>query len=175
MDWDGNVYAVAEHYAAGHDIDYHARAIFELAARLGWKRDARGRLEALIDSAASQRTLAAEKSVAELFCERGILADMRVEKDVFSGIERVKSYLNRENGLPDLYIFSGCVNMIREFKSYFWGSGDMPVKRDDHAMDELRYFLMSRPQPVREEGLPGAIARDKERRIRALLRSRRGR
>lgn len=126
VDWDGNVYVVAEHYAAGHDIDYHANAILRLAEKLGWKRDARGRVEALIDSAASQRTLAAEKSVAELFSERGILADMRVEKDLFSGIECVKSYLNRDNGLPDLYIFSGCSNMIREFKSYFWGSGDAP-------------------------------------------------
>ena len=173
VDWDGNVYVIAEHYAAGHDIDYHAHAILELSSRLGWKRDARGRVEALIDSAASQRTLAAEKSVSELFAERGILADMHVDKDLFTGIERVKSYLNRENGLPDLYIFSGCTNMIREFKSYFWGSGDTPVKRDDHAMDELRYFLMSRPRPVREGETPGLIARDKERRIRALLRARR--
>ena len=173
VDWDGNVYVVAEHYAAGRDIDYHARAILDLCDRLGWRRDARGRVEALIDSAASQRTLAAEKSVAELFAERGILADMRVEKDLFSGIERVKSYLNRENGLPDLYLFSGCVNMIREFKSYFWGSGDAPVKRDDHAMDELRYFLMSRPRSPQPESVPSAVAKDKERRIRALLRARR--
>lgn len=63
--------------------------------------------------------------------------------------------------------------MIREFKSYFWGSGDAPVKRDDHAMDELRYFLMSRPRPTQEAALPGVIAKDKERRIRSLLRARR--
>ena len=172
-DWDGNIYVIAEHYAAGKDIDFHARAILAMCDKLGWKRDGRGRVEALIDSAAGQRTLAAEKSVAELFAERGILADMRVEKDVFSGIERVKSYLSRENGLPDLYIFSGCVNMIREFKSYFWGNSDAPVKRDDHAMDELRYFLMSRPRPAERVQLPAPIAKDKERRIRALLRSRR--
>ncbi len=172
-DWDGNIYVIAEHYAAGKDIDFHARTILAMCDKLGWKRDGRGRVEALIDSAAGQRTLAAEKSVAELFAERGILADMRVEKDVFSGIERVKSYLSRENGLPDLYIFSGCVNMIREFKSYFWGNSDAPVKRDDHAMDELRYFLMSRPRPAERVQLPAPIAKDKERRIRALLRSRR--
>ena len=174
-DYDGNIYVVAEHYAAGRDIDYHAAAILALCDALGWKRDGQGRAEALIDSAASQRTLAASKSVAELFAERGILADLRVEKDLFTGIELVKSYLRRDNGLPDLYIFSGCVNMIREFKSYFWGSGDAPVKRDDHAMDELRYFLMSRPRAAREDVLPSAVSRDKERRIRALLRARRKR
>ena len=60
--------------------------------------------------------------------------------------------------------------MIREFKSYFWGSGESPVKRDDHAMDELRYFLMDRPQPARTVSEKSAIARDKEKRIRALRR-----
>ena len=36
--------------------------------------------------------------------------------------------------------------MIREFKSYFWGQGDSPIKKDDHSMDELRYYIMSKPQ-----------------------------
>lgn len=174
VDWDGNVYVVAEHYAAGKDIDFHAAAIRTTCDKLGWKRDGSGRVEALIDSAAGQRTLAASKSVAELFYERGIYADTRVEKDVFAGVEQVKSYLRRENGAPDLYIFSCCVHMIREFKSYFWGAGDSPVKRDDHAMDELRYFLMSRPRRAVREKTPNAVLKDKERRIRALMRQKRG-
>ena len=173
VDYDGNVYVVAEHYAAGQDVAHHASAIRATSEKLGWKHDGAGRVSALIDSAAGCRTLASSKSVAELFYERGILADTRVDKDVFAGIERVKLYLNRENGLPDLYIFSGCVNMIREFKSYFWGSGDSPVKRDDHAMDELRYFLMSRPKPAVRQEEKSAIARDKERRIRRLSQARR--
>ncbi len=138
VDYDDNVYVIAEHYAAGKDIDYHAQAIHAMSESLGWKRDGKGRVSALIDSAAQQRTLASQKSVAELFYERDILANPRVEKDLFSGISRVKSYLNRGNGLPDLYIFSSCPNLIREIKSYFWGSGDAPVKRDDHAMDDVR-------------------------------------
>ena len=173
VDFDGNVYVIAEHYAAGQDVAFHARAIRGISEKLGWKRDAKGRYTALIDSAAGSRTLAASKSVAELFYEQGILTDTRVDKDVFAGIERVKLYLDQKNGLPDLYLFSGCVNMIREFKSYFWGSGESPVKRDDHAMDELRYFLMSRPRPAREEEEKGAIARDKEKRIRRLMAARR--
>ena len=138
VDYDDNVYVIAEHYAAGKDIDYHAQAIHAMSESLGWKRDGKGRVSALIDSAAQQRTLASQKSVAELFYERDILANPRVEKDLFSGISRVKSYLNRGNGLPDLYIFSSCPNLIREIKSYFWGSGDAPVKRDDHAIDDVR-------------------------------------
>ncbi len=175
VDYDDNVYVIAEHYAAGKDIDYHAQAIHAMSESLGWKRDGKGRVSALIDSAAQQRTLASQKSVAELFYERDILANPRVEKDLFSGISRVKSYLNRGNGLPDLYIFSSCPNLIREIKSYFCGSGDAPVKRDDHAMDELRYYLMSRPKNAPPEAEESAVKRDKERRARKLMRSKRSR
>ena len=45
-----------------------------------------------------------------------------------------------------LYIFKNCVNLIREFKSYWWGDGDNPIKKDDHALDELRYYLMTKPK-----------------------------
>ena len=169
-DFDGNVYVVAEHYAAGRDVDFHASAIREISERLGWKRDGKGRLTALIDPAAGQRTLASVKSVSELFYERGILVNPRVNKDIFSGVAQVKSYLSRNNGLPDLYIFENCVNMIREFKGYFWGSGESPVKRDDHAMDELRYYLCTRPRPARDEERASAVRRDKERKIRELKR-----
>ncbi len=170
VDWDGNVYVIAEHYAKGRDIDFHAAAIREVSARIGWRTDRQGRLRAVIDSAANQRTLASCKSVAELFRERGILVNTDVDKDVFAGIARVKSYLARGNGTPDLYIFSNCKNMIAEFKSYSWGEGDSPVKRDDHCMDELRYFIMTRPRPADRPAAEGPLARDKARRIRRLNR-----
>ena len=167
VDHDDNVYVVAEHYKAGEDIDYHARRIHEISSALGWKKDASGRVRALIDSAAGQRTLSSQKSVSELFYERGILVDARVEKEMFAGIARVKSYLKRGNGQPDLYIFSCCTNLIRELKGYFWGRGDHPEKKDDHALDELRYYLMSRPHHF-EERVMSDVQREKERLLRAL-------
>ncbi len=176
VDWDGNIYVVAEHFAAGRNVDWHAEKILEISRTLGWKTDGKGRVEALIDSAANQRTLAASKSVAELFCERGVLVDTRVDKDVFAGISRVKSYLKRDNGEGNLYIFSNCVNMIDEFKRYYWGNGDSPVKRDDHCMDELRYFVMSRPRPATAaQPVHSPVYDDKQRRIRRLNSARRKR
>ncbi len=172
VDWDGNIYVVAEHFAAGRDIDFHAAAIKSISAKLGWKTDGRGRIRALIDSAANQRTLASPKSVSELFYERGILADANVNKDVFSGIARVKSLLNGEGG--KLYVFSNCVNMIDEFRGYVWAVGDAPVKRDDHCMDELRYYVMSRPQPAEKREELSWIAADKRRRIKRAGRQYRG-
>lgn len=172
VDWDGNIYVVAEHFAAGRDVDFHARSIKHICGLMGWKSDSKGRYCALIDSAANQRTLASSKSVAELFCDNGILVNTNVNKDVFSGICRVKEYLKRGNGRADIYIFDTCRNMIEEFLTYSWGSGDSPKKVDDHCMDELRYYIMSRPRtPEREERSP--IAQDKARRIRQLKNSRR--
>jgi len=166
VDGDDNVYVVAEHYFAGKDIDFHADKIKEMCALLNWHAGFGGKIEALIDSAATQRTLASQKSVADLFYERGISVNPKVNKDMFSGIARVKSYLNRKNSFPNIYIFSCCVNMIREIKGYFWSEGDLPIKRDDHSMDELRYYLMSKPCGEKDKPVKSAVALDKEKRIR---------
>lgn len=169
VDFDGNIYAVAEHYEGGKSVDYHSEKISEIADGLGWKRDGKGRLHALIDSAAAQHTLAASKSVAELFAERGILVNTRVNKDLFSGIQTVKS-LFRQN---KIFVFKNCVNLIRELKGYWWGADDRPKKADDHAVDELRYFVMSRPRPPDvAKSPPEPWQRDKEALIRQ--RARRG-
>lgn len=138
----GKVYAAAEHYEQGRDVDYHAEKIWKIAKALNW-RTRGGYLEAYIDSAANQHTLNGVKSVAELFAERKILVNPRVNKELFSGIATVKHYLSARP--PMLEIFACCPNLIRELKGYRWGQGDVPVKRDDHALDELRYYLMSHP------------------------------
>lgn len=174
VDFDDNVYVVYEHYEAGRDIDYHSSRIKEICQKLGWHTDAKGRIHALIDSAAKQRTLGSVKSVVELFYEREILVNPDVEKDLFSGIARVKSYLKQDNGLPNLYIFANCVHLISEIKGYYWGTGDVPRKADDHSLDEMRYYLMTRPKKTRGRSDKTAIELDKERLARKLNRKRRG-
>ena len=168
VDFDGNVYVVAEHYEAGREISYHAEKIKAIADRLGWKRDVYGRIGALIDSAANQRTLSGIKSVTELFYENGIAVNPKVNKDLFSGIARVKEYLKSKR----LFIFSSCVDMIREIKGYYWKDSDTPFKKDDHALDELRYFLMTKPINNAGDGFKTAVQLDKERLIRKLRRRR---
>ena len=171
VDFDGNIYVVAEHFEAGQSVDYHVKKIFEIADEIGWKRDAKGRLSALIDSAANQRTLASQKSVAELFCEKGILVNTNVNKDLYSGIQRIKSLF--EQRPPKIYIFKNCVNLIRELKSYWWGDNDRPKKTDDHALDELRYFVMTQPRPTKPIPPPKSqIQIDKERMMRDARRER---
>jgi phage terminase large subunit len=172
VDFDGNVYVVAEHFEAGKDVGYHANKIREICDRLNWKRGRGGYIEALIDSAANQRTLACSRSVTELFYEHNVLANPRVNKEMFSGIQRVKQYLKVNDGKSKLYIFPNCVNLIRELKKYRWGEGDVPIKSDDHALDELRYYLMTKPENLPPKKQKTEIQKDKERLIRMIINER---
>jgi len=162
-DYDGNVYVIAEHYEAKKDVEYHAGKIKEISNKLNWQRASNGNIVALIDSAANQRTLASSKSVSELFYDYGISVNTRVNKDLFSGISRVKSYIKNANGESKLFIFKNCVNLIKEIKGYYWGEADVPVKSNDHALDELRYYIMSRPDPAKKSKIKTLVQKNKER------------
>jgi phage terminase large subunit-like protein len=168
-DGDGNVYVIAEHYEAEKPVEYHSKKIYEIANRLKWKRNDFNKISAIIDSAANQKTLAAEKTVSQLFLENGITC-RDANKEVWTGIQRVKQYLQlrehpeKENwpkGKPKLFIFRTCTNMIKEIKSYRWAepkegtnAKEEPKKTNDHAMDELRYYIMTRPEPHKEPEKP---------------------
>ncbi|MBO5103396.1 MAG: hypothetical protein J6C13_04855, partial [Clostridia bacterium] len=166
VDYDGNIYVIAEHYEAGQTLEHHANKIKEICKNLSWKAGFNGYYDCLIDPAANQKTLASPKSVSELFLDYGINVNTNVNKDLFSGISRVKSYLKNANGDVKLYIFSNCVNMIREIKGYWWGNNDAPIKKDDHAMDELRYYIMSRPESaIKLEQKPTQVQQHKEKLI----------
>ncbi len=167
-DYDGNVYVIAEHYEAERDIAYHAECIKKKSDQLGWHRGMNGKLDVLIDSAANQKTLASPKSVSDLFYDLDINVNTNVNKDLFSGISRVKNYIKDNNGRSRLFIFRTCVNMIREIKSYYWSDADVPIKKDDHAMDELRYYIMTKPENKIPKMEKSVIQKDKERLYRKL-------
>ena len=168
VDYDGNVYVIAEHFDKDKDIIYHANCIKDICRKLNWQVNSSGNYQALIDSAATQRTLASTRSVVDLFYDNGISANPKVNKDLFSGISRVKSYLKDATGRAKLFIFASCTNLIREIKSYYWSANDVPYKRDDHCLDELRYYIMSKPQPTKQPCHKSAIQLDKEKLFRNL-------
>ena len=60
--------------------------------------------------------------------------------DVLSGIRRVNDALS----CGKLKIHSSCADAVREFSLYRWDKStvcDAPVKENDHAMDDIRYFV----------------------------------
>lgn len=52
----------------------------------------------------------------------------------------------------------GCDQCIREFSLYRWedGGSERPVKEQDHAMDDLRYFVMYCEQEEKPGGFCAA-------------------
>ena len=170
VDYDGNIYVIAETYETRQTVEHHANKIKSICERLDWHKSFNGMYSAIIDSAATQRTLSSPKNVCELFYDYGIIANPKVNKDLYSGINRVKSYLKNAEGKSKLFIFKNCVNMIREIKGYFWGNEDAPVKKDDHAMDDLRYYIMNRPENIEPQKAKSEIQKDKERLIKKLRR-----
>ena len=167
VDYDNNIYVIAEHFASDKGIEFHSNAIKNICSRLNWPTN-NGKIYALIDSAANQKTLSSQKSVTELFYEQGINVNPKVNKDLFSGIQRVKSYLKNAEGKRKLFVFKNCTNLIRELKNYAWGNQDAPVKKDDHCLDELRYYIMSRPENIAPKPVKSEIELDKERLYRKL-------
>ena len=167
QDYDGNVYVIAEHFEKGKEVSYHAQRIKEICKRLDWHYSG-GKIRALIDSAATQKTLASTKSVVDLFYEQDILVNPKVNKDMFSGINKVKRYLKDGEGKPHLFIFKNCTNLISEIKSYWWGDNDLPIKKDDHCLDEMRYYIMNIQTQLKTKPIKNEIARDKEKLIKRI-------
>jgi hypothetical protein len=58
------------------------------------------------------------------------------------------------SGEPDLLISDRCVDLLREMKGYALGDNGLPVKRNDHAIDCLRYLLGIANFSVRTSPLP---------------------
>lgn len=91
--------------------------------------------------------------------------------DVTVGIDKVRSYLKLQgDGKPKLYIFDTCPNLIEELTKYRYqelrtnqigsrNEREAPRKHDDHAVDALRYLLMTRPDPFVVEKDPYAAIR----------------
>lgn len=83
---------------------------------------------------------------------------VHANNDVYNGIQRLSSDFRDGK----LLICKGCTNLIREVESYVWDSrkaehgDDAPLKKDDHAVDALRYAIASHKvqeyQPYKQAG-----------------------
>ncbi len=65
---------------------------------------------------------------------------VRADNDVLRGINLVCQALKND----EIFIYPHCRDCIREFSVYRWDNGikrDAPKKENDHAMDDIRYFV----------------------------------
>lgn len=153
VDNDGNIYVFDEHYEAGQYVKHHANKVIEKERNLpqGFIAYRTG------DPSIVNRTPLNGQSVQSAYSDEGIFI-MPGNNDVQIGIDRVGYLLNPvDQEEPRLFIARKCQNLIRELRRYRWdewaskkatvakGEKITPKKKDDHAVDALRYAVMSRP------------------------------
>ena len=66
----------------------------------------------------------------------------KANNEVIGGIQKVITTARR----GEIKVHESCVRTLQEFDMYSWSEredAEIPVKKDDHAMDSLRYFVNS--------------------------------
>lgn len=129
--YDGTTaFRVSEYYHSGRDTK-HQMTDAEYLEKI--KQLAEGyRIEAVIADPSAASFIAALR-------EAGFMVRKGNNK-VIPGIARTASLLQRKR----ILIAPECKDIIREFGLYRWdetAAEDKPVKADDHAMDDMRYFV----------------------------------
>ena len=180
MDGDENWYIFKEHYQTGQTIDYHAGVInagsngYSIQSTYGDPSGAQWISEfnqrGVYITPANKETgtnfnswvrFGIEKVAERLKLVPGHILPFRGKTDISNNSE------GNVRGLPSLFIFSHCTNIIREFETYRWkeksvtqaqdlNEPDVPEKANDHAMDALRYFAVSytKHEPIDWNSLP---------------------
>ena len=161
---NGDVFIYREHYEAGQIVSYHADKVAQMSEGEEIK------FTVIDPSTKSTRGATGKKVDKEWKIEMRKYEDNFVLRygvnSVQAGIARVHSYLfineekihvsTKKPGAPKLYIFDTCPITADEVETYKWAkiksaSEDDPEekvrKRDDHAVDALRYLIMEVSKP----------------------------
>ena len=163
LDFDGNVYIYDEYYSPGI-VSEHAKVILN-------KSEGQEISLWLIDPSTTAKTREKDGgmwSVIEEYEDYGLYFTP-ANNEKLAGINRVKEFLkpqkNRRHPItkeipsPRLFIFKNCIDLIAEMPQYQWrrlrglqsrNALEQPRDFNDHAVDALRYIIMSRfPAPMR--------------------------
>lgn len=168
---DGDVFLYDLHYKSGEWVQYHAEQIrmknnisdTDIDSVIAWVAD---------PSIFSEHT---ETTIADEYEDNGIFWE-KANNDRPGGRNRVASYLSLDSkvknqqfpaGKPKLFVFNTpeMRPFLEEIKGYHWADlsvrgrdknmPERPKKKDDHAMDMLRYAInwledSEQPKPERE-------------------------
>lgn len=130
---DGHAIRLREYYYDGRKAktprtdEEHYAALEQLAG------DVAGKVRAVIvDPSAA--------SFIECIRRHGLFRVWQADNSVLNGIRDTSSLLQMQY----LHICDNCTDIIREFSLYRWDESateDRPIKENDHAMDDMRYFV----------------------------------
>ena len=126
-------YRISEFYHSSRDsgIQLTDEEYYSRLKALAGERD----IEALIIDPSAASFIEAVK-------RHGEYTVIKADNDVITGINRVCQAL--KDG--EIYISPDCRDTLREFSLYRWDNDirrDAPKKENDHAMDDIRYFVQT--------------------------------
>lgn len=138
IDQDGNVYVYREYYQKGKEVDDNADSVIKLSYDEGYGYT-------VIDSAVFSKTGFGE-TIGDRLRRKG-LDLVPAHKARIDGWVALKQYLHfGEGSKPKLFIMNNCKNLIEEMKNAQYDNNDqedLDTTHDDHALDALRYFIMT--------------------------------
>lgn len=159
MDYDGNVYAYREFYQNEWIIEEIVKGRKGIAP--GLEELSKGeKLDGIwVDPSTKANRGKDSDFTTYLEYLPKDLGLIPANNEVANGIDRVKQLLKPDlrTGAPRFFVFETCTNLIDQMLSYRYQEltpgqetekniKEEPVKKDDHAVDALRYAIMSRPE-----------------------------
>ena len=149
---DGIWYRIGEYYYAARETgeprtdEEHYRALLKLCGDYPVKK-------ITVDPSAA--------SLITVIRRHGRFRVIPAKNDVLDGIRQVTAALKEGR----IRICRSCADAVREFSLYRWKddlSKDAPVKENDHAMDDIRYFVTTL-LPTENGSEPAFFAVERER------------
>lgn len=149
---DGQVIIHNEHYEGGQLVQYHAERVHQINMEHERIPDY------YVADPSTRNTDPITGTSVQLEYQNAGIPLILGNNDVRAGINRVGTYLEGVGGRPRLLITRNCVNLLREIQRYRWSTWatkkhnfeknkkEEPHKKDDHAVDSLRYIIASRPE-----------------------------
>jgi phage terminase large subunit-like protein len=148
----GRIITFAEHYANEMTIDEHAVAYHKMNEQLQRYPEYN-----VGDPSIKNRNAVSMTSVQQEYIKNGIFIILG-NNDVMAGINRVRTYQKPgKDGKPMWLVTKNCPKLIWETSRYRkkkyanskiaaeHNAPEEPIDRDNHALDAVRYFMMSRP------------------------------
>lgn len=129
-----------------NNVWYRIREYYYSSKKMGFSRTDEEHYTALENLAGNyniSRVIVDPSAASFIECIRrhGKFRVVKANNDVITGIRHVSTALKQNR----LMFHESCKDIIREFSLYCWNekSGtDTPIKENDHAMDDMRYFVM---------------------------------
>jgi len=139
QDKDDNWYVYQEYYQAQTGIQEHIGKVKMLS------KD-----EIYVDSYADPENAGDRNEM-----KKAGIPTIMARKDINRGIELMQSKFKvKGDGKPSLFIFRTCRNTCREIPIYHYAKGtntknpqDIPVQKNDHTVDALRYGIYTTEKP----------------------------